>query len=287
MISGLYFLLSSSRKRGSISAVRARWIPAFAGMTMLLCMTIAHAQTAPAANASPVNITADALEYHDADHTYIARGNAEVVQGNVTIKAGVLTAHYVEDAEGKTNITQVVAEGGVTILSGEQTITGERGIYDVGRKVAVLRGGNLRFSSGADEVTARDTLEYWEGERLAVARGNALAIRADRRVAADVLTAVLEENTANHNALEVRRLAGEGSVLISTPTEIVRGNKGLYDVKRQLATLDGNVQITRGPNQLNGARAEVNMATGVSRLLAGSGQRVRGLVIPKDAPVVP
>lgn len=269
----------------SFSSRWCRWMLAFAGMAVFLVMSVAHAQTAP--SSTPVNITADSLEYHENDHTYVARGNAEVVQGAVTIKAGLLTAHYVEDAGGKSSVTQVRGEGGVTIISGQQSATGERGIYDVGRKVAVLRGGDLRFTSGPDVVTARDSLEYWETERLAVARGDAVAVREDRRVAADVLTAALEENPANNNALEVRRLGAEGNVLISSPNEIVRGNKGLYDVKRQLATLDGDVQITRGQNQLNGARAEINMATGVSRLLADSGQRVRGLVVPKDAPVVP
>ena len=50
-----------------------------------------------------------------------------------------------------------------------------------------------------------------------------------------------------------------------------------------IARLAGNVRITRGQNQLNGAEAEVNMKTGISRLLAGDGGRVQGLVVPNDA----
>ena len=53
-----------------------------------------------------------------------------------------------------------------------------------------------------------------------------------------------------------------------------------------LATLSGNVKITRGENQLNGAVAEVNLNTGISRLLsnrgAQNGSRVRGLFTPKN-----
>ena len=100
------FLSSSS------PSLRRRWIPAFAGMTVFLVMSVAQAQTAP--SSTPVNITADSLEYHENDHTYVARGNAEVVQGAVTIKAALLTAHYVEDAGGKSSVTQVLGEGGVT-----------------------------------------------------------------------------------------------------------------------------------------------------------------------------
>jgi lipopolysaccharide export system protein LptA len=43
------------------------------------------------------------------------------------------------------------------------------------------------------------------------------------------------------------------------------------------------VRITRGQNQLEGSEAEVNMKTGISNLLAATGQRVQGLVVPNDA----
>ena len=52
----------------------------------------------------------------------------------------------------------------------------------------------------------------------------------------------------------------------------------------ELAILTGTVKVTRGKNQLNGDRAEVNMKTGVSRLLATAGQRVHTLITPSDMP---
>jgi lipopolysaccharide export system protein LptA len=244
----------------------------------------ALAEEPAVSSSSPVNITADALEYHEADKTYVARGHAEIVQGTVTLKAAVITAHFVVTPDGKTEVTQALAEGGVEIVSGDNKVTGERGIYEVARGVAVLKGGELRLTTPQDVVTARDSLEYWEKDRVAVARGNAVAVRGDKRVEADVLTAALEENAQKQ--LEVRRLGADGNVVITTPAEIARGDKGVYDVAQQKAVLDGNVRLTRGQNQLNGARAEVNMATGVSRLLSGGGRRVSGLIVPKDAPEV-
>ena len=50
-----------------------------------------------------------------------------------------------------------------------------------------------------------------------------------------------------------------------------------------IARLAGHVRITRGQNQINGSEAEVNMKTGIARLLAGTGERVQGLVMPNDA----
>ena len=69
-------------------------------------------------------------------------------------------------------------------------------------------------------------------------------------------------------------------VHISTPTEIARGDEGVYILDDGIVTLCGNVRITRGDSQLNGECAEINLNTGISRLLGGTG-RVSGLITPK------
>ena len=73
--------------------------------------------------------------------------------------------------------------------------------------------------------------------------------------------------------------------IVALPAEIARGEKGVYFVDTGIATLTGAVKITRGDNQLNGEIAEINMNTGVSRILAGAGKGgeskpVRALIIP-------
>ena len=56
----------------------------------------------------------------------------------------------------------------------------------------------------------------------------------------------------------------------------------MYDLQLNVATLTGSVRLTRGANQLNGDFAEVNLDTGISRLLArpGGAGRVSGLLVP-------
>ena len=72
------------------------------------------------------------------------------------------------------------------------------------------------------------------------------------------------------------------NVVITTPDEIVRSDRGVYDVETGIAKLTGSVKITRGTNQLNGEYAEVNLNTGVSRLF-GRGGGVRGIFTPETA----
>jgi lipopolysaccharide export system protein LptA len=89
--------------------------------------------------------------------------------------------------------------------------------------------------------------------------------------------------------LVLKQVDAEGQVEISTPTDFVTSDSGVYHVDEELAELVGDVKITRGEAQLNGEYAEVNLATGVSRLLAAppggdADSRVHGLLVPTPAP---
>ena len=164
-------------------------------------------------------------------------------------------------------------------------------MYDLDKAVAVVTGSDLRLTTPTDLITARESLEYWESRNIAVARGAASVSREDRTLRAETLTATLTPTqTPNQNqegALRVTRVDAFDNVNITTASEFIRGDKGVYDVDRDIAVLEGSVKITRGENQLNGDRAEVNLKTGVSRLISlnksGQSGRVRGLLIPESA----
>ena len=137
--------------------------------------------------------------------------------------------------------------------------------------------GNVRMETATDRITARDSLEYWEKRNLAVARGDAIAERGENKLRADVLTAHFLKD-ANGKS-RVRQVDAFDNIVITTPDEIVRSNRGVYDVETGIAKLTGSVKITRGTNQLNGEYAEVNLTTGVSQLFGGGGG-VRGVFTP-------
>ena len=73
-----------------------------------------------------------------------------------------------------------------------------------------------------------------------------------------------------------------GHVSIRTLTDTVTGDRGVYVPDTGMARLGGNVRITRGQSQLNGAEADVNMKTGIATLVSQKSGRVRGLVVPND-----
>jgi lipopolysaccharide export system protein LptA len=258
----------------------------------LLALAAALAAALPAAAATeapsgskPVEITADEqFEYHEDQNAVVARGNVVAIQGDLTLHTDTLTALYRKEADGSTQIYRLLADGKVELDSPNQKAFGDHGVYDIDKSVAVLTGNGLRLETKDDTVTAQDTIEYWREQNLLVARGNALAVRGDKRIRADQMVGLLEENADKQ--LNLTRIDAKGNVVITTPSEVARGTAGVYDVDKEIATLTGNVMVTRGQSQLNGSVAEVNMDTGVSRMLAGPGARkdgrVHGLFVPGD-----
>ncbi|BBK34991.1 hypothetical protein STAQ_00690 [Allostella sp. ATCC 35155] len=233
----------------------------------------------------PVEILADeGIEWQQNSKAYVARGNAKAISGDTTVAADTLTAYYRDTTGGGTEIFRVVADGTVRITSGQGSVQGDRGVYEVDRAVFVLTGSDIRLMSGGDVVTARDSLEFWEQRQLAVARGAATATRDDKRIRADTLSATLGKSAKGDN--EVQRVDAFGNVLVATASETARAETGVYNLERGVATLRGKVRITRGQNQLNGEYAVVDLNSGVSRILPGpprDGQpasRVTGLFVP-------
>jgi lipopolysaccharide export system protein LptA len=245
--------------------------------------------------AGPIEIEAsDGIEWRRDEKVYIATGDAKAVRGTITLRAARLIARYRDRAEGASSagaggdlggsVYRLEAEGKVVISTPTQTAYADKAVYDVDQAVILLTGKDLRIESEGDMILARDSLEWYESRRMAVARGDAVVVRGDRRVDADVLTAFVEDDPAKPGQTRVRRVEAFGKVRIATLAQTARGERGVYDLRSDVATLAGLVKLTQGDSQLNGDYGEMNMTTGVARLLPSPDgkTRVQGLIVPQD-----
>lgn len=239
-------------------------------------------------NTEPIQIEAnDGIEWQRTNRVYIARGDARASQGGVTVEADELVAHYRPTDTGSDEIFRIDANGNVRIVSENETATSDNAVYDVVKGVLVMTGKQVRLVTPEDTIVARDSLEYYEDKQLAVARGDASAIRDDRQVHADTLMAHFDDQKGQRRSSKMERIEAVGNVHLSTATDIVTADRGDYQLDAGLATVTGDVRITRGDTQLNGNRAEVDLNTGKSRLLtkAAAGakkpsERVRAIFVP-------
>ena len=233
---------------------------------------------------SPIEIFAEeGIEWQQEKQVFLARGNARAVRGEVEVRANVLTAYYRETADGGTDIWRLHANGAVRISSPGEKAYGEKGVYDVDNGILVLSGGRVRLVTKDDKITADKQLEYWEKKQMVVARGNASAVRGDKRLRADVLAAYFRTDKNGKSA--IYRVEAFDNVRVKTAQDDARADRAVYNVQSGIATLTGSVKIARGRNKLRGCRAEINLNTGVSKLFGcgppGSGGKpVQAVIQP-------
>ncbi|MCC7305311.1 MAG: ostA-like family protein [Alphaproteobacteria bacterium] len=241
---------------------------------------------APAApGKGPLEITADeTLEWHRNEKLFIARGQAQALQGDTAVNADTLSANYDEKKTGGgMKISKVNADGNVVITSREAKAYGEKADYDLDKGYALMTGGNLRLETKDQVVTARERFEYEVAAGRLTAVGDAKVKRIDDTLRADKISAVMKNNEKGQRVLDT--LEARDNVVITTPTEVVTGSYAIYRAATNKAEMTGGVKITRGPNVLEGQRAEVDLATNVSRIFGngpGTG-RVKGVFYPDSA----
>jgi lipopolysaccharide export system protein LptA len=275
-----------------------------AALLMLLLAAPAYAQLGnlnQQDSGKPLEILADqGIEWRQNERVYIARGNAKATRGGVAVNADTLSAYYRPSSKpaaqqsqtqsalggGSSEIYRIVAEGQVRIATETQTVYGDKAVYDVDNAVIVVTGRDLRLVTPRDLVTARDSLEWYDQRQVAVARGDAVAIREDRRVRADVLQAQVVK-PKDEGPSRISRVDAHGNVLVSTAQEVAQGATGVYNVDTGIVTLIGDVVIARGDDTGRGEYGVVDLNTNVSRLMPappGSGKpgRVEGLIIPRS-----
>jgi lipopolysaccharide export system protein LptA len=146
--------------------------------------------------------------------------------------------------------------------------------------VSALKGHN---SNAPVDVTA-DRIEVQDRADRAIFAGNVHATQAELTLDTQRLTVAYSNAPQNGGgtSVQIRRLDAAGGVVVHSPSETAKGDFGIYDLDHKLITVIGNVQLTRGPNVVNGQRLVINLDSGRAVVDGGppgvnsSGGRVTG-----------
>lgn len=196
---------------------------------------------------------------------------------------------------GQSKLTELEAIGDVHIFTKTDQAFGDHAIYRMKTGDLTLTGRHVKFVTPTEVITAKKSLNYYPGAHKARAEGDATIVTKDHRsIKADTLIgwfrpktpaeAAAGGNSGDADSQKLRKVIAEGHVIVRTAEDIATGDHGVYRPSTGIAVLTGHVHITRGPNELAGEKAVVNMKTGIATLGAGHSGRVRGLILPNSAP---
>jgi lipopolysaccharide export system protein LptA len=144
--------------------------------------------------------------------------------------------------------------------------------------VSALKGHN---SNAPVDVTA-ERIEVQDRADRAIFAGNVHVTQAELTLDTPRLTVAYSGGQGSSSNVQIRRLDAAGGVVVKSPSEVARGDFGVYDLDRRLITLIGNVQLNRQDNQVNGARLVIDLDSGRAVVDGGppgvnqSGGRVSG-----------
>jgi lipopolysaccharide export system protein LptA len=240
-------------------------------------------------NKDPIEISADnGIEWKRDSRTYTARGNALAQQGNTSIAADTLIA-YLDDQDELSNWEAI---GNVKIQTSQSTSYGDRAEYTEATRLLVLTGSNLKVVTDNQTVTARDQIEYWRDKDVVVAKGNVVIVRSQKNttIHSDEATAYFRDKLDDPatpqdetgDGSEIYQVEAQGHVRVDRKEQTAFSDHLAYNPESDVAILTGNVTIHSKDNTYTGARAELDLANDISRLLPAPGKRVFTTIRPKE-----
>jgi lipopolysaccharide export system protein LptA len=150
------------------------------------------------------------------------------------------------------------------------------------------------FSQNRDEpvhITSR-RLEVRDKDKIATFLGDVHVTQGDTNMTCQTLVVFYEQSATTGTATvatqatpggqQVRRLLAQGGVVVNRKDQTATGHEGVFDMKSNTVTLEGDVVVTQCQNVVHGDRLTVDLTSGVSHIESGKSnqRRVEGLFVP-------
>ncbi len=161
---------------------------------------------------------------------------------------------------------------------------------------AISYGAMAQLSSNGGPVDiSADALEVVDAKNLAIYSGHVDVIQGDARLQANKIEVQFGKAATDKNggALSaswgrIRSITAIGDVFYTTPGEVARGDKAIYQLNSDTITMTGDVVVTQDGNVIRSNKLVINVSTGEAVFEAKdkgrrSSNRVRSVFFPKKA----
>ena len=170
--------------------------------------------------------------YAETRDTKNPRKSVMIKQDDNTLHAKQVTVYTSKD--GKNELQKVVAVGEVVVKTQEETITGNKGIYEPQKNKVEVFAANV-------------PVEIVQGENVLHAQKVEVRLSKGRKQ-------------------EIEQAIAIGEVEVITPKGSAWGDKGIYNPLEHKVELFENVRLEQNGNFIIGAYAETDLETSVSRI---------------------
>lgn len=275
----------------------------FAGLLAVALCAVSATSFAQSKD-DPIAVTAtEGIEWDQQRKVYIAKGDAAVQQGEVTIHAAELRAYYRDgkDVKAKSGvglgsasgaIHRIEAIGNVYVRLDKDQLSAGKIVYEVDKDLMTATGDEPIFAAGdGTTVQASEALIYDPQNNRALAKGNVRAWDKENRLNADELELVFSSEGSGSGGVrptEIKQIVARGNVVIVQGDAAAQADSALYDPEEEAAKLEGNVRLVQDGNVLTGQYGEFFFKPGIGRILAvppgtsnpGNNQRVFIVINP-------
>jgi lipopolysaccharide export system protein LptA len=146
----------------------------------------------------------------------------------------------------------------VSLLSAGAAALAIGSVPAVSQDISVIGAGLRNHNTNAPVDIAADRIEVQDRSQRAIISGNVDVKQARLRLRAERVTVAYASGGDN----QIDRIDATGGVILTSPTEEIRGNTAIYDLNAKIITLLGNVRLQNPDGNLNGGRLVYDLRSG-------------------------
>lgn len=212
----------------------------------------------------------EALEWRRDDRLYIARGNAVVTTKDMVLKADIITAEYMENAEtGNNRVMMMTGDGNADVLHQDVHGIADHITYNRNTDVLIMTRKNdtsiLRVTRGDDISEAEERIIYNRADGIITSIGNTFTALSDGRE----MRGEKSVTTLKDDGKTVDHIVIKGNVSVIQPlaeggTQQATGQKAVYNATTDIVIVTGDVVLLQKDNVIRGGKAVMRIGEGQS-----------------------
>ena len=148
--------------------------------------------------------------------------------------------------------------------------------YAYAAGIAVPVKNDMKMSKTKIHITS-NSLVVNNKKKIAIFSGKVIAIKKNLKIFSHILKVFYNKKN------KIKQLVAIGNVHIIKGNDNITGSKAVFNNISKTVIITGHPYAWSGKNKITGKIIEMNLTTGISKILSGQGQRVNAIIYSKKS----